>query len=322
MRDTAGLIVSLSILLAVCLIAPLIGEFWTGVMARCVTWMFLAISFTLAYSFANIPSVAQATVFGAGAYAVIWAAPALQGNVALLLLTGMIAGGAVAIVFGLLVLRMSHSGAAIGTIILAVAMSMLGNAAIGLTGGTDGLPLAAGTFHLLGLPITTGPTIAMLLLGAALLATLLAGFWYVSGMRVWRVVRAVQQNALRAQVLGYDAVAYRIAIYTISGFIAGLGGGLYALVSRHVAIEAISLSMSLKSILWAAVGGISSIYGGPIGVLAIQLASEVLLRWTVRVDLIIGLMLVAVALWLPQGVMGLRTRNANWISTIKQWRRT
>lgn len=322
MRDTVGLIISLCLLLAMCLAAPLIGEFWTGVLARCVTWMFLAISFTLAYSYANIPSVAQATVFGAGAYAVIWAAPALHGNVALLLLTGMLAGGVMALVFGLLLLRMSHSGAAIGTIILAVALSMLGNATIGLTGGTDGLPLAAEAFHLFGFPFASGPTSGMLLLGAALLAVLLAGFWYVSGKRAWRVVRAVQQNALRAQVLGYNAVFYRIAIFTISGFVAGLGGGLYALVSRHVAIELVSLSMSLKSILWAAVGGITSIYGGPIGVLAIQLASEVLLRWTVRVDLIIGLLLVAVALWLPQGVMGLRTHNIKFISTFKQWRRT
>ena len=322
MRDTVGLIVSLAILLATCLLATLIGEFWTGVLARCVTWMFLAISFTLAYSYANIPSVAQATVFGAGAYAVIWAAPALAGNVVLILLAGMITGGAVALVFGLLVLRMSHSGAAIGTIILAVAFSMLGNATIGLTGGTDGLPLASEAFHLLGIPVAAGPNIGMLLLGAALLALLLAGFWFASGKGVWRIVRAVQQNALRAQVLGYNAIAYRITIYVISGCIAGLGGGLYALVSRHVAIETIGLSMSLKSILWAAVGGISSIYGGPIGVLAIQLASEVLLRWTVRVDLIIGLMLVAVALWLPQGVMGSRSRDGKWVTTIKQWRRT
>ncbi len=57
-------------------------------------------------------------------------------------------------------------------------------------------------------------------------------------------------------------------------------------------------------------------------VLAIQLASELLQRWTVRVDLIIGLLLVAVALWLPQGVMGLRANNVKFSSTLKQWRRT
>jgi ABC-type branched-subunit amino acid transport system permease subunit len=56
---------------------------------------------------------------------------------------------------------------------------------------------------------------------------------------------------------------------------------------------------------------VTSIYGGPIGVLAVQLASELLLRWTVRVDLIIGLMLIAVALWMPRGVMGLRRSRSS-----------
>ncbi|MVA96218.1 hypothetical protein GN330_03005 [Nitratireductor sp. CAU 1489] len=309
MRDRAGILISLAVLLVLCAAAPIVGEFWSGVFARCVTWMFLAISFTLAYSYANIPSVAQATVFGAGAYAAIWLAPSLQGNVALMLLAGTAAGGLVAAVFGLLLLRMSHSGAAIGAIIFAVTGSILGNAAVTFTGGADGLPLPALNFHFLGLVITAGPNNTMLVMSTALLAALLIGFWYVSGTSTWRIVRAVQQNPVRAQVLGYNAALFRLVVFAVAGCVAGLGGALYALISRHVAIDVVSLSMSLKSILWAAVGGVTSVYGGPIGVLVVQLVSEVLARWTVRVDLIIGVMLVLIALWLPQGIMGLLRRS-------------
>lgn len=311
MRDRVGIVTALGVLAVLCAIAPLVGEFWSGVLARCVSWMFLAISFSLAYSYANIPSVAQATVFGAGAYAAVWATSLVGGNMILIMAAGVAAGALIALVFGALLLKMSHSGAAIGTIIFAVTFSMLGNAAVAYTGGTEGLPMPAQTFHLLGMPFTAGPNIGMLLLGSAVLAALLVAFWLFSGTRTWRVVRAVQQNAMRAQVLGYNAAGYRLAVFAVSGCVAGLGGALYALISRHVAIEVVSLSMSLKSILWAAVGGVTSIYGGPIGVLAVQLASELLLRWTVRVDLIIGLMLIAVALWMPRGVMGLRRSRSS-----------
>ncbi|MET3662433.1 branched-chain amino acid ABC transporter permease [Aquamicrobium ahrensii] len=306
MRDRVGIVTALGLLAILCAVAPLVGEFWSGVLARCVSWMFLAISFSLAYSYANIPSVAQATVFGAGAYAAVWAASLIGGEIVLVMMAGVAAGALVALVFGVLLLKMSHSGAAIGTIIFAVTCSMLGNAAVAYTGGTDGLPMPAQAFRLLGVPFAIGPNINMLLLGSAVLAVLLIGFWLFSGTRTWRVVRAVQQNAMRAQVLGYNAAGYRLVVFAVGGCVAGLGGALYALISRHIAIEVVSLSMSLKSILWAAVGGVTSIYGGPIGVLAVQLASEILLRWTVRVDLIIGLMLIAVALWMPRGVMGLR----------------
>jgi ABC-type branched-subunit amino acid transport system permease subunit len=203
---------------------------------------------------------------------------------------------------------MSHSGAAIGAIIFAVTGSILGNAAVSVTGGADGLPLPALNFHLLGVVVAAGPNNTMLVLSTALLAILLIGFWYVSGTSTWRIVRAVQQNPVRAQVLGYNAALFRVVVFTVAGCVAGLGGALYALISRHVAIDVVSLSMSLKSILWAAVGGVTSVYGGPIGVLLVQLASEILARWTVRVDLIIGVMLVLIALWLPQGIMGLLKR--------------
>lgn len=306
MRNRVGIVLSLAVLAAICATAPLLGEYWSGVLARCMSWMFLAISFSLAYSYANIPSVTQATIFGAGAYSAVWLGAWLQGNILLIMLAGIVAGAAVALLFGSLVLRMTHSGAAIGTIIFAVTCSILGNAAVAATGGTDGFPLPEQNYHLLGLTVTVGPNNGMLLLSAAVLAVFFVGFWLLSGTSTWRIVRAVQQNAVRAQVLGYDAAFYRLVVFTAAGGLAGLGGSLYALVSRHVAIDVVSLSMSLKSILWAAVGGVTSVYGGPIGVLLVQLASEILARWTVRVDLIIGLMLIAVALWLPQGVMSLR----------------
>lgn len=306
MRDRAGISLSLALLAGLCIAVPLVGEFWNGVLARCISWMFLAVSFSLAYSYANIPSVTQATVFGAGAYAAVWTAGWLHGNLLLIMLSGVVAGAVVALLFGSLVLRMTQSGASIGTIIFAVACSILGNAAVIVTGGTDGLPLPEQHYHLFDLTIVVGPNGGMLLFCAAVLALCFVAFWLVSGTSAWRIVRAVQQNALRAQVLGYNAAAYRLAVFTTAGGIAGLGGSLYALVSRHVAIDIVSLSMSLKSILWASVGGVTSVYGGPIGVLVVQLASEILVRWTVRVDLIVGLMLIGVALWLPQGVMGLR----------------
>ncbi|MCT8974254.1 branched-chain amino acid ABC transporter permease [Microbaculum marinisediminis] len=309
MRDRIGVILSISVLAAICAAAPLLGEFWSGVLARYVSWMFLAISFTLAYSYANIPSVTQATIFGAGAYVAVWLSIWLQGNLLLIMFAGAAGGALVALVFGSLVLRMSHAGAAIGTIIFAVTFSVLGSATVAVTGGADGLPLPNHDYHLIGFPISVGPNIEMLLLSAAILAAVLIGYWVLSGTDTWRVVRAVQQNAVRAQVLGYNSAYYRLSVFTAAGGLAGLGGALYALISRHVAIDVVSLSMSLKSILWAAVGGVTSVYGGPIGVLVVQLTSEILARWTVRVDLIIGLMLIAIALWLPQGVMGLRNHK-------------
>ncbi|MGE3871532.1 MAG: branched-chain amino acid ABC transporter permease [Parvibaculaceae bacterium] len=306
MRDgKLDLIVTLAVLIAMLAAGFMLGEFWTGFLARCVTWMLLAVSFTIAYAYANIPSVAQATLFGVGAYTTLWLAELSGGDLLLLLAASCIAGFLAALLLGALVLKMSRNGAAIATIIVAVMGILLGNASTTLTGGADGLALPGVDFHIFGRPVQAGPSGTMLVLGTIILAALLLGIYFISQTHMWRVVRAVQQNAMRAQVLGYAAGPYRLAVFGASGAVAGIGGSLYAVVSQHVTTDVVSMFMSLKAIMWAAVGGIATVFGGPLGVLLVQVATEVLSRWTFRNDFFVGVLLVLIALWLPNGLMGL-----------------
>lgn len=299
------LFLTLAVLAVMLLTGFVLGEFWTGFFARCVTWMLLAVSFTLAYAYANVPSVAQATLFGVGAYTTLWFAEPLGGNLPLLLLISCAAGFVAAVLLGALVLRMSLNGASIATIIVAVMGVLLGNATIGLTGGADGLPLPRVALHILGQPFPAGPNGSTLVLGTVILTALLVGVYLFSRTHTWRVVRAVQQNAMRAQVLGYSAGWYRLVVFGASGAVAGVGGSLYAIVSQHVTTDVVSLFMSLKAIMWAAVGGVATVFGGPLGVLLVQVVTEVLSRWTFRNDFFVGALLVLIALWLPNGLMGL-----------------
>lgn len=305
MRGTFELLVALIVLAATLVAGFALGEYWTGFLARCVSWMFLAISFTIAYSYANVPSVAQATLFGIGAYAGLWAAEPSGGSVLVMMLAACAAGFVAALLMGALILRMTRNGASIATIIIAVIGFLLGNASVPLTGGADGMALPRSDFHLLGLPVTAGSNASMLMLGCVVLALMLVAFWFVSRTHTWRVTRAVQQNAMRAQVLGYSADRYRLVVFCASGAIAGLGGSLYTLVSQHLTTDMMSLFMSLKAIMWAAVGGVVTVFGGPLGVLFVQVFTEVLSRWTYRNDLFLGAVLILVALWLPHGLMGL-----------------
>lgn len=306
MRDGKfELILTLSVLLVMLAAGFMLGEFWIGFFARCVTWMLLAVSFTIAYAYANVPSVAQATLFGVGAYSTLWLAELTGGNLPLLLLASSAAGFLAALLLGALVLKMSRNGASIATIIVAVMGVLLGNASTALTGGADGLALPGVNFHIFGQPTQAGPNGTMLVLGTVILAALLLGIYFISQTHMWRVVRAVQQNAMRAQVLGYAAGPYRLAVFGASGAVAGIGGSLYAIVSQHVTTEVVSMFMSLKAIMWAAVGGIATVFGGPLGVLLVQVVTEVLSRWTFRNDFFVGVLLVLIALWLPNGLMGL-----------------
>ena len=80
MTGILGICVSLAVLAAMIGAGTVLGEYWAGFLARCASWIYLAISFSLAYSFAGIPSIAQATVFAVGAYTLVWCAPTLGGE--------------------------------------------------------------------------------------------------------------------------------------------------------------------------------------------------------------------------------------------------
>jgi ABC-type branched-subunit amino acid transport system permease subunit len=308
-RAFLGNWVALAILVGMLLASAVLGEYWTGFFARCATWMFLAISFTIAYSYAGIPSLAQATIFAVGAYTTVWLAPAFDGDILVLLLVSAALAVFGAFVLGLLLFRMSKNGAAIATIIVSVMGSALGNTAVPVTGGKNGLPLPGVGYHLMLVPVTVGANGTFLLISAALLIVLLGCLWLLTTTHAWTVVRAIQENEKRARVLGYNASAYRLAVFSLSGGIAGIGGCLYALVSRHITTDVLSLLMSFRAILWAVVGGIGTVFGGPVGVLLVQVPAELLSRWTLRVDMIIGLLLILAGLVIPNGLLGLFNAN-------------
>lgn len=293
------------VLVVMTAIALILGEYWTAFFARCVTWMFLAISFIIAYSFARIPSIAQATLFAIGAYVTVWLAPSVDGDLVLLLPAAFAGGAAGALLLGLLVYRMTLNGAAIATIIIAVIGFVIGNAAVPITGGANGLALPSVDYAIAGLNVPVGPSAFMLLLGTAMLAVLLIASIKISKTHTWTVVRAIQQNETRARVLGYNVNVYRLSVFCFSGGTAGVGGGLYALISLHITTDLLSLMMSFKAILWAVVGGAGTLFGGPLGVLAVQVITEVISRYTVRVDMAIGLILIIIALFFPQGLLGM-----------------
>jgi ABC-type branched-subunit amino acid transport system permease subunit len=305
MTASLGNLVSLGVLVSMPILSLILGEFWTGFFARCTAWMYLAASFSIAYSFAGIPTLAQSTLFGLGAYTTIWLVTAFGGNVLALLIAGTIAGAVAAFAMGAIVIRMSKTSASIATLIISVAAFMLANALVEMTGGADGLPLPPAEYRLLGFQVTPGPNIGMLLLGTTLLAAILAVQWLVTTTHAWTVVRAIQENEMRARVLGYEVDVYRLLVFGASGAVVGLGGALYALVSLHLTSDLLSLAMTFKGILWAIVGGVSTMFGGPIGVIVVQVATELLSQWTLRVDMIVGVFFIFIALVLPHGIMSL-----------------
>ena len=80
-----------------------------------------------------------------------------------------------------------------------------------------------------------------------------------------RVLVAIRDNPARARALGYPVDRYKIMAFVLSGGLAGLGGGLFAVGHGFVSLEELHWTTSGKVVIMVVLGGIGTLWGGVVG---------------------------------------------------------
>lgn len=141
------------------------------------------------------------------------------------------------------------------------------------------------------------------ILGIAVLVFLFC-IW-LTGNRVGKVCTSVRENEARLGFLGYNAGAFKILIYTVSGALAGLAGVLYAPATSTITTENIGVTASTMVVIWVAVGGRGNLTGAVFGALLVNWAQSLLSEHFSSVwQLIIGALLLIVIYFIPNGIIG------------------
>ncbi len=127
------------------------------------------------------------------------------------------------------------------------------------------------------------------------------------GTRAGLILQSTRDDPNRARYLGFDVAAYQIFFFTVSAGIAGFAGMLYVIAAEFASPSFMDLAFSITMVVWAAVGGRSSLLGACIGAILINTieatASESEMfqeAWRA----IIGLIFILVVLFLPRGLAG------------------
>ena len=88
--------------------------------------------------------------------------------------------------------------------------------------------------------------------------------------RFGRVIVGIRENERRAELLGYDPRAYKLATFTIGGALAGFAGCLFANWGDFVSPTIFGLAQSAQIIIWVIVGGRGTLIGPIVGCIGIQ----------------------------------------------------
>jgi branched-chain amino acid transport system permease protein len=295
---------------AVLAAAPLVFDkgFALSLMCQMGIVVIFALSYNMLLGQTGLLSFGHAVYYGLGALFTIHALNLVQAGwkfpVTLMPLVGGVAGLVFGIAFGYVTTR--RAGTTFAMISLGVgemvaACSLMFPAFFGGEAGISGNRSAGGAL----LGVTYGPQIQMYYLVAAWLLASTAAMYALSRTPLGRMANAVRDNPERAQFVGYDPRRVRFMMVALSGFFAGIAGGLAALNYEIVSAEALSAQTSGMVLLATYLGGIG-FFAGPIaGAIVVTLMQTALASVTKAWPFYFGAVFLASVLFLPGGLASL-----------------
>ena len=172
----------------------------------------------------------------------------------------------------------------------------------GFNGLTDLGDLMLGSFDFDPYGVATYYTVA----GALALVLILARMLVET--RAGLILQAIRDDQNRVRYLGFDVPAYQVFFFAVSATICGVAGMLYVVVAQFASPTFMDLSFSITMVVWAAVGGRSSLLGACIGAILINLIEAKVSETEGLVQAwraVIGLVFVLAVLYLPRGLAGM-----------------
>lgn len=254
-------------------------------------------------------SLGHAGFGGIGAYAVAILPTHYGVHPLAAFLIGITAAGLLAYVVGRPILRLKGHYLAVATLGMGILIFMVIQNEAGLTGGPDGMQVPR--MELFGWRVRGAETWYWICGGFLVAGALLAVNLIDSP--TGRALRAIHDSEVAARVLGVDVARAKLVVFTISAVYAAIGGALLAFVSAFVTPDIAGFIHSVELVTMVVLGGLGSIVGSVVGAAVLVVLPQVLTVFHDYEHLAIGLIMIAVMIFMRAGVVptltGLLTRR-------------
>jgi branched-chain amino acid transport system permease protein len=296
------------------------GTYYTNLFVTFAVFAVLSVSLNMLLGYTGLLSFGHAMYFGAGGYGTALALKHIAGLSLLSALgIGVLAAIVLAMILCPLVVRVSGTAFAMLHLAFAQFMYVLALKLRGITGGEDGIgnfPIPAFTipgvasFNMKGVP-ENFYYFAIIILGLSLWL-----MWFFTKTPFGQIQVGIRDNAKRIDYLGFKVPNTKAVIYIIAAAFAGVAGSIYGLFQNLVSADGhLGALVSFTPIINTMVGGVGSFFGPIWGTAIFQIIEEVVLRFTDRVELVVGVTLIMVIMFAPLGFSGFITMlKQRWFS--------
>ena len=221
------------------------------------------------------------------------------------ILIGGLVGGLLALIVGPFLMRLNGLQAGIATFALLGVVSQVLTywSSIGPRSGQSmvGIP------DVMNLQTTMFITLAVIVVA-----------WLFQRTRPARLLRAAREDAIAAAASGINVVPQRVIAFAVSGVIAGVAGGMFALTNRVLQASQLGIELTFITLAMLVLGGVLSLSGAVVGALVFSLIDVLLVRLQGGIDIgsvvvsipqgarpiILALLLIGMLLLRPSGLTG------------------
>jgi branched-chain amino acid transport system permease protein len=308
-RGTLWLAVLAIVLLALPLVVT--SRFAIDIFIRVLLFAFIGVAWNLMGGYAKQLSLGHAAYFGLGAYT----STILQIDFGISPWIGIVAGGVVAMLaslpIGALCFRLRGPYFAIATIATAQVFMLLFLKFRDFAWGAEGTTIPNLGSAPLMMQFETKAPYYYLALG--LLAIGLAITYRIEKSWMGYYLVAIGEDEDAAEAIGVNAPKVKRDIYMVSAFLTALAGTFYVQYIYFIDPNtAFNFNISVEAALVSIVGGVGTLWGPVLGTVLLETTSALLQSWLGSglggVQLTVySLILIAVILWRPTGLLGVLT---------------
>ncbi|MEW6265797.1 MAG: branched-chain amino acid ABC transporter permease [Thermodesulfobacteriota bacterium] len=278
-------------------LGQVLPEFYVRVMIEMAIYGLFAQSLNLMLGYGDMISFGHSAFYGFCSYSVA----IMLRDTGLGLIPALIIGSIMTGLFGLMVGTICLRAAKLYFAILTLAISQLLFVIVfqwyGLTGGDNGI-------H--GLKVSLWLTDSRNYYYFAL-AVIGACFWCIRvilNSNFGYTLRAVRDNSERLMFLGVDVWRQKLVAFVLSAFFAGIAGGLYVGFDHMAFPILVHWSKSAEPMLMVILGGMHSYWGPLVGAILFVILEMIIGRTTIYWLLILGVSILILVMFFPQGVWG------------------
>ncbi len=272
-----------------------------------------ALGFNLLLGYTGLLSFGHSAFFGTGAYVAAllvkyWGVASMEA----FLVAGVLASLVVAALIGAVCVRYTRIFFGILALALSQVLWSLALKLFWVTGGTDGLRVPTPTLlgglvsHALGASADKTEFLAYRYYYYVLVVFLAATavMWVIVHSPFGKALQAIRDNEVRAEFVGVQVRRYRYVAFLVSGAFTGLAGVLWVPLNGLTTPDILYWPFSGRIVFMAVLGGFRTFTGPIVGALVFNYLEVSAVGATVYWQLVLGVILVALVLAMPTGLVG------------------